>query len=105
MWPVVKQAAVEKPEAPVEGSQWQNDHYSATVNRDGTVQVGAALLGRLVVSEERGDTYSDEAGEWREPCLVRGSLVVEQRSDVHSVVRYACGLQWGADSRSPRWCG
>jgi hypothetical protein len=95
VWPVVKQVPVERPDAPIETLEWQNDHYTAVVKRDGTVQVGAAVLGRLVVSEERGDTYSDEAGGWREQCQVTGPLVVEQRSSVHSVVRYGCTLQWG----------
>jgi len=91
---VTEQYPVEKPNTPVEKFQWENEHYTAIVNPDGTVQTGAASLGYFVVTEERGDTYSDEAGEQRSLCRTDESLIIEQRSEQHCVVRYHCALQW-----------
>ncbi|MGH2543217.1 MAG: hypothetical protein ACRDIB_10480, partial [Ardenticatenaceae bacterium] len=50
--------------------------------------------GELVLLEEHGDTYSDEAGHRRALCQPSGPFIVEQKSEFHSVLRYACELTW-----------
>ncbi|MCB0192704.1 MAG: hypothetical protein KDJ65_12235 [Anaerolineae bacterium] len=94
VWPLSAEYAIDKPETPVETWQWQNDHYTATVNRDGTVTIGDAALGRLIIIEEKGDTYSDEAGTGSDTLRPTGSIVVEQKSARHSVVRYDIDTTW-----------
>ena len=94
VWPLNAKYPIEQPETPVETWRWQNDHYTATVNGDGTIQIGAATLGRLVIYEEKGDTYSDEAGTERATLRPTGSIIVEQKSDKHSVVRYEIDATW-----------
>ncbi len=94
VWQVTEQCPVEKLNTPVETFMWQNDYYTAVLNSDGTVQMGTASLGYLVVTEERGDTYSGEAGERRSLCKANGPLTIEQSSGHHCVVRYNCVLQW-----------
>ncbi|MCB9077183.1 MAG: hypothetical protein H6631_06305 [Anaerolineaceae bacterium] len=95
VWPLgAGDQPFEQPAAPVETWHWQNDHYTATVNRDGAVQIGEATLGRLVIYEETGDTYSDEAGTDRATLRPTGRLIIEQKSDKHSVVRYDIDTTW-----------
>lgn len=94
VWPLSAEYPIEQPETAVETWHWQNNHYSATVNGDGTVRIGEATLGRLVITEEKGDTYSDEAGTGRDTLRPTGSITVEQKSDKHSVVRYEIDTTW-----------
>jgi len=94
VWKINQQSPVESPSDSIAEFTWQNEHYTATVNVDGVVKMGAATLGRLVVTEENGDTYSDEAGERRVVCRAAGPLVVEQSSAHHAVIRYDCAFQW-----------
>ena len=94
VWKIAQETAVERPNEPVAEFEWQNDHYTATVNGDGAVQMGAATLGYLIVIEEKGDTYSDEAGQRRAVCRATGPLIVEQKSTHHCVVRYDCACHW-----------
>lgn len=95
VWPLGDPAPVESGEAPVSDFVWENDHYTATIDPDGAVRVGDALLGTLQVSEDVGDTYSDEPGVYKQPVLAAAPPVIEQRSDLHCVVRYACDVQVG----------
>jgi alpha-mannosidase len=98
VWKIDQQLPVESPHDGIGDSiaefEWQNDHYTAAVNADGTVQMGAATLGHLVVTEEKGDTYSDEAGHRRAVCSAIGPLIIEQRSVHHAIIRYDCACQW-----------
>ena len=94
VWRVTESSPVERPQQPVTEFKWQNNYYAASVNTDGTVQMGAARLGYLVVTEEVGDTYSDETGDHRAVCQAIGPLIIEQRSPYHCVVRYGCTLLW-----------
>ena len=94
VWPVRPALPIEQPNESVEAFSWQNDHYTAVVRSDGLVQMGEAILGQLVVTAEQGDTYSDEAGAGRTICRPTGAFVIEQRSDVHCVLRYGCDLTW-----------
>ncbi len=98
VWKIDQQSPIESPSdgiaSPITEFTWQNDHYTAAVNADGMVQMGAAMLGRLVVTEEKGDTYSDEAGERRAVCRAAGPLIIEQSSAYHAVICYECSLQW-----------
>lgn len=94
VWPAGPALAVEQPDEPVQTFTWQNNFYTATVRPDGAVQMGPALLGQLVVSAERGDTYSDEAGARRRVCRPQGKLVIEARSQLHCVLRYRSELAW-----------
>jgi alpha-mannosidase len=94
VWKIEHQEPVEKPNKPVEGFDWRNDYYSATIMPDGAVQMGKATLGYLVVTEERGDTYSDETGDRRSICKANGPLIVEQECAHYCVVRYDCSLFW-----------
>ncbi len=95
VWKITQQLAVEQPDTPVKEFKWQNDYYSATVRSDGVVQMGEATLGYLMVTEERGDAYSDEAGNHHRICSPNSPLMVEQKSAHHCVVRYDCALHWG----------
>ncbi|MCG8351580.1 MAG: hypothetical protein MI924_27755 [Chloroflexales bacterium] len=94
VWPVAAQGNVEAPLQPVEAFEWQNDHYKAKIRRDGTVQVGEARLGYLVVSDEQGDTYSDELGVRRDFCRPTSSILLAQQHDQRCVVQYDCTLLW-----------
>ncbi|HIC89702.1 MAG TPA: hypothetical protein EYP04_09925, partial [Anaerolineae bacterium] len=93
-WRVAQTVPVERPNQPVREFQWENSYYTATVNADGTVQMGAAKLGYLIVTEEKGDTYSDEAGQHLAVCRTTEPLIIEERSAGHCVVRYNCAYQW-----------
>ncbi len=92
VWSITAQEDVETLRQTVDTFAWQNDHYNATVSQAGTVQVGAATLGHLVVSDEQGDTYSDELGTGREICRPSGPLLVTQHHKQQSIVEYACKL-------------
>jgi alpha-mannosidase len=94
VWSVRNGAPVEELNEPVEGFEWQNSHYTASVRADGVVQLGGAALGSLMVSEEKGDTYSDELGTRRGVCRPNHSPVIEQQSAIHCVLRYECDLAW-----------
>ena len=94
VWKIAQETAVERPNEPVAEFEWENDHYTATVNGDGAVHIGAATLGYLIVIEENGDTYSGEAGQRRALCRATGPLIVEQKSAHHCVVRYDCTCHW-----------
>jgi alpha-mannosidase len=94
VWPISEVALVEQPLETVQSFEWQNSHYTASVRADGVVRIGEATLGYLQVSEENGDTYSDEKGPQRGVCLPRGPLVIEQKSAFHCVLSYACDLAW-----------
>ena len=58
------------------------------------VHIGETNLGYLVLSEECGDTYSDEAGSRQERVWKNGPLVIEGRSEHFCQVRFDCSLQW-----------
>ncbi|RLC90301.1 MAG: hypothetical protein DRI37_01770 [Chloroflexi bacterium] len=94
VWEIAGQSPVERLRLPVTQFEWQNHHYTATVNANGVVQVGAALLGYLVVTEEHGDTYSDEAGQRSAIGHAVGPLIIEEKSARHCVVKYACACPW-----------
>ncbi|MDX1523209.1 MAG: hypothetical protein R3264_16400, partial [Anaerolineae bacterium] len=93
VWPVGEAVPIETVNERVDSFHWQNDHYAATVQPDGSVQLGQAKLGYLVVSDEVGDTYSDELGPRRQICRGEG-LVIEQRGEQHVILRYESKLAW-----------
>jgi alpha-mannosidase len=93
VWPLSVGEAVEDSPVPAETFEWQNSHYHATVNGDGTIQLDKARLGYLVVSDEQGDTYSDEAGEQRDICTPTGPLLIIRQHQHHTVVQYDCILR------------
>ncbi|MEA3440155.1 MAG: hypothetical protein U9R58_07720 [Chloroflexota bacterium] len=95
IWPVEVVLPAEIPDALVQTFTWQNDHYKAAVLEDGMVQVGAATLGKIVVSAEKGDTYSDELGDVIGVCRPIDGIVIEQRSDRHCVLRILYAVSWG----------
>lgn len=94
VWQVGYHELLDQPNEPVDEFHWQNNHYTATLSADGIVHIGEATLGYLVVSEERGDTYSEEIGDHKSVCEVTGPLVIERRSTHFCVVRFDCGMQW-----------
>lgn len=93
VWPVREGQEILREERPVVDFRWQNDHYSATVAADGTVQLGPAWLGALRLRRERGDTYSEEPGEVLGWCRPR-EMVIEQRSHYHCVLRLTCEAEF-----------
>jgi len=95
VWRVAQRAPVERPNQSVGEFRWQNDHYTAFVGADGVVRTGAAKLGYLVITEEKGDTYSEETGRRLGICRAAGPLVIEEKSVGHCVVRYDCAYQGG----------
>lgn len=94
VWQITEEYPIEKPYTPIETFTWHNEHYTAVLHSDGGVQVGSASLGYLVVSDERGDTYSDEAGEQRSVCQLKVPSIIQQCSEHHCVVHYDCSLEW-----------
>lgn len=96
VWPLNQPQPVQvaTPDTPLTQFKWRNDHYTAVVSSDGVVKMGPARLGYLVVTKEKGDTYSTEPGDQRRRCRPVGPLVLEQKSDDYSVVRYRCRLNW-----------
>jgi alpha-mannosidase len=94
VWPIRTEAPVEKLNEPVEAFEWQNSHYTASVRADGVVRVGEAALGSLMVSEEKGDTYSAELGPRRSVSRANKPLVIEQNSHGYCVLRYECDFTW-----------
>lgn len=96
VWRIGPPKALDDLNETVESFNWQNKHFSATVNSDGTVQVGGSTLGYFVITEERGDTYSCEAGDHRELCKTEGGLIIERANSHYCVLRYGCSLQWDA---------
>ncbi len=104
VWPVREKIPVERLQEPVDGFTWRNEHFSATVDAAGIVHVDGARLGALVISEEHGDTYSDEGGEQLGVIQATSPLILEQRSDHHAVLRFsgawsASGIQVTATVR------
>lgn len=96
VWEIADQSPIERLHLHDTQFEWQNPHYTATLNTNGIVQVGEATLGYLVITEEQGDTYSDEAGKRSASGHIVGSLIIEEKSNQHCVVRYdwACPC-WG----------
>ncbi|MFQ5615809.1 MAG: hypothetical protein ACE5GO_05035, partial [Anaerolineales bacterium] len=106
VWQIGASVPIARGNEPIETFIWENDHYTAAVQEDGTIQVGAATLGSLVVASENGDTYSDEIGELLGICLPE-KMVLEEKSDRHCVLRityYALripySVSWGEISVS-----
>jgi hypothetical protein len=58
------------------------------------VRIGEALLGKLLVFEEYGDTYSEVSGQLLGVLQPDGELVIEQESELHAVLRLTCALTW-----------
>jgi alpha-mannosidase len=96
VWEVGPSESLDVSPKVVGGFDWRNDYYSATVRPDGTVQVGEATLGYLVVTGERGDAYSSEEDDRRAVCKTNGPIVVERANPHYCEVRYECSLQWEA---------
>ena len=94
VWRITDASPVERPRQPVSDFKWQNDHYTATVNANGVVQVDTATLGYLIVTEEKGDTYSDEAGQHSVTGHAAGPLTIEEKSRHHCVISYRCAFPW-----------
>ena len=88
IFPVGEQQQVSPAARPVSSFTWGNTHYRALVNAEGQVQIGPALLGQLVVSAEKGDTYSAEQGEVLGVIRPQTPLIVERESDDYAVIRF-----------------
>ncbi|MCK4897215.1 MAG: hypothetical protein KAS38_00450, partial [Anaerolineales bacterium] len=93
VWKITQQLQVERPNETVPEFEWRNDHYTATISENGVVHLGAAKMGHLLVTEEKGDTYSDEAGDKSTICYASGPPIMEQKSSQHCVIRYDCECQ------------
>jgi hypothetical protein len=94
VWPVNECEPVEILNQPVESFSWRNNYYEATVDAYGLVRVGSALVGGLVVSREKGDTYSDEFGEHLGALSVVSPLTLLHKSSRHCSVGLAA--EWRA---------
>lgn len=99
VWPVTS-IPLEAVNQPLDSFVWQNDHYTATVRLDGTIQVEDAVFGSLVVSAEHGDTYSDQRGERLGALQPVAGPVIEWRSDNYCVIRYEA--EWCGEHASAR---
>ena len=93
VWPVGETIPIEAGDEPISTFVWQNDHYTAVVQEDGSVQVGQARLGNLALSKEGGDAYSEEPGEQLEIGLPN-EMIIEQRSMHHCVVKVSYAVSW-----------
>ncbi len=94
IWRIGASVPIAKVNEPIEIFIWENDHYTAAIQEDGTIQIGAATLGSLVFAAEKGDTYSDEVGELIGVCQPK-EMVVEQKSERYCVLRIAYSLSRG----------
>lgn len=99
VWPAGEAIPLETPDEPVSGFVWENEHYRAEMSEDGTVRVGDAILGALIVSREEGDAYSAERGEPLGVCHPR-AIVVEERSSRHCIL-HLVNCQLPAPSHPP----
>ena len=58
----------------------------------GELELNGAILGRIEVFAEHGDTYSDETGERLGVMKPVGNIKLEQSSPLHKVIRYECAF-------------
>lgn len=94
VWPVDETLAVE-PAREVTGEfRWANSHYEARLLSDGTLQVGDASLGVLLVYREHGDTYSQEAGELLGRLHPDGAFQVQRAGEYCCVLTFSCSGSW-----------
>jgi hypothetical protein len=94
VWEIEEGLPILRTGQPVEEFEWKNRYYEARVGRDGTVRVGKATLGMLLVHEEIGDTYSDEIGRLIGPLQPVGPIVIEQNSEHHCVLGLDLSVSW-----------
>ena len=94
VWQARNISPVEEPGEEIEAFTWETEHYHAVVRDDGTVQVDQATLGAIVISREKGDTYSDEIGDLLGTCKPTGPLRIEQKSAQHCVLRIPYRARW-----------
>ena len=94
VWEAGEHRPLRRPAQPVEHFRWQNPHYTALVRPDGTLAVGAAVLGRLEVYREDGDTYSEESGPLLGVLAPAALPEIEQASDRHATLRIAFSGAW-----------
>ena len=102
VWEIEESLPIQQTEDPVEAFEWKNRYYEARVSREGNVRIGKAVLGMLLVHEENGDTYSDEIGHFLGALRPGGPIVVEEKSELHCVLRLDCFASWGARQVSAR---
>jgi hypothetical protein len=88
VWPVVEREAITDVSEPAGSFGWHNEHYTASVDTDGIVRLDDAALGRIIVSAEHGDTYSDEAGEQLGIITPASPPLIVERSRHHTVVAF-----------------
>lgn len=96
--PVVERTPVDSTETPADGFQWMNDHYRAVLNPDGTIGVDDGTIGRFVLRQDAGDTYSAEIGEVLAEVTPCEAPVIESRSELDTVVRYKVDATWASGS-------
>jgi alpha-mannosidase len=84
VWQITDRLPINTSEKIVETFSWKNSHYEARIDRSGTVGVGEAVFGSLLVFEEKGDTYSGEKGQYLGKLQTSGPLRLEQESDIHA---------------------
>ncbi len=89
VWPVVDERPIEPAARPLDSFSWQNDFYQATVDDRGLVAASGGTFGELVVSAERGDTYSDEAGERLGAIRPESSLMLVEQGEGYAVVAFS----------------
>jgi alpha-mannosidase len=93
VWKTSNKLQVERPNKPITEFEWRNDHYQVRVTEKGEVQLGDSRLGRLLLTEEKGDAYSDEAGLNYSVGHVSSPLIIEQKSSRHCIIRFDCECQ------------
>ncbi|MCA9949534.1 MAG: hypothetical protein KDE48_07815 [Anaerolineales bacterium] len=89
VWPVSERIPTIKSNAAVDSFTWRNEYYEATISADGLVRVDEAVCGELVVSAERGDTYSDELGDYLGTLQVISGLTLVEDSAHHAMVTFS----------------
>jgi alpha-mannosidase len=95
VWEAGERLPVKSSARVVESFSWKNNHFEARVDRDGSVRVEDALLGSMIVSEEKGDAYSGETGEFLGKLIPSGSLLLEQESDIHARLSLPLAAEFG----------
>ena len=96
--PVTNVHPVRVIDAPVDVFEWKNSHFDAAVTSDGITVGSGGRLARLVVREDRGDTYSSEPGQVLGELHMTSSPIQLDETDVDATIR----TQWELATGSTR---
>jgi hypothetical protein len=88
VWEVLESVPLIRTDIQTDLFVWANAYYEARISGDGLVEVRDAVLGKMIVAAEHGDTYSEELGESLGRMEVTSGLRVEYSSDHHALLSF-----------------